>query len=71
MKTEAHEQAHEALHDMSVRKFVLMNGLDFQLHMTGQAQKEHNGRKKKADQSYRPKTLPKDRSDYWYSVLIE
>lgn len=71
MTTEAHEQVHEALHDMLVRKFVLMNGLDLQLHMTGQAEKESNGRRKKADQSYRPKPLPSNRSDYWYSVLIE
>lgn len=71
MTTEAHEQVHEALHDMFVRKFVLMNGLDLQLHMTGQAEKESNGRRKKADQSYRPKPLPSNRSGYWYSVLIE
>lgn len=71
MITEAHEQAHEALHDMFVRKFVLMNRLDLQLHMTGQTEKESNGRRKKADQSYRPMTLPANRSDYWYSVLIE
>ncbi|OJJ88610.1 uncharacterized protein ASPGLDRAFT_31737 [Aspergillus glaucus CBS 516.65] len=62
MTTEAHEKVHEALHDMFVRKFVLMNGLDLQLHMTGQAEKESNGRRKKADQSYRPKPLPANRS---------
>jgi len=53
---------------MFARKFVLMNGPDLQLHMTEKAQKESNGCKK-ADQS--PKTLPGNRSDYWYSVLIE
>lgn len=49
---------------MLVRKFVLMNGLDVQHHMTGQTEKEFNGHRKKADQSYRPNTLPANCLDY-------
>lgn len=69
--TEAHEQAHESLNRMITRKFAFMNNLDLKLHMTGQAEKESNGRKKKADKSYRPETLPGGRSNYWHSVLVE
>lgn len=69
--TEAHEQAHESLNRMITRKFAFMNNLDLKLHMTGQAEKESNGRKKKADKSYRPETLPDGRSNYWHFVLVE
>lgn len=71
MVTEVHEQAHKSLNRMIIRKFAFMNNLDLQLHMTGQAEKGSNGRKKKADKSYRPETLPDGCSNYWYSVLIE
>lgn len=71
MTTEAHEQAHEALNDMIIRKLVQMGGLDLQLQMISQAEKESNGRKKKADKSYRPRELPDGRSNYWPSVTVE
>lgn len=71
MVTEAHEQAHEYLHHMIIRKFAFMNNLDLKLHLTGQAEKESNGRKKKANKSYRPQNLPDGRSNYWHSVLLE
>ncbi|PKX95868.1 uncharacterized protein P174DRAFT_430188 [Aspergillus novofumigatus IBT 16806] len=71
MTTAAHEQAHNALHTMIIRKCAFMNGLDLGLQLTGQVAITSNGRTKKADQTYRPIVLPQPRSDHWPTVVIQ
>lgn len=71
MVTAAHEQAHIALSDTIKRNLAPMGGLDRELLSMGQVEIESNGRRKSADQSYRPRQLPSGRSDHWPSVVIE
>ncbi|RJE20959.1 hypothetical protein PHISCL_06695 [Aspergillus sclerotialis] len=70
MNTEAHEQAHSALHTIILRKLASMNSLDLKLRTIPQSAKESNGRTKKADQSYKPRVLPPGREGKWPSVVI-
>lgn len=71
MKTAAHEQAHEAIHNLIIEKFTLMNLLNRQLQMMGQVSITSNGRTKETDKTYRPRYLPQDRSTLWPTVIIE
>lgn len=77
MQTKAHITACEAFHDMIQRKLITMNDLDLKLDYPGPAFWKANTAAntntciKKADKSYRPRLIPKDRSREWPTMVLE
>jgi hypothetical protein len=70
MESHAHAVAHERFSFQMANKLRDMD-LDWQLIPFGAAPVEGEDRRKRADQSYRPKHFPRDRPREWPTFVIE
>ncbi|KAH8689851.1 hypothetical protein BGW36DRAFT_432817 [Talaromyces proteolyticus] len=71
MESHTHAHAHSVFNALLIRKLVTMNDHDKDIRYFASAHVQGDDRKKRADQIYQPKRLPRHRSRHWPSLVLE
>ena len=71
MESHTHACAHSAFNLLLYKKLGTMHGLDEQIIAFAGAHVQGEDRKKRADQIYQPRRLPRDRNRQWPSLVLE